>query len=665
MPGLDTSTVLTIFKNDTSQAEAAVKRLRGVERTRAKENLNELQAQNKDLAGQVAMFTKVGVAVGAAVGIYKLAQGAARSYLEDVRLQSAAGAVAIDKLKVATHGLVEEDDLLKFAGQAQHGVWKLTEEQMQRVLAGANALRIGGQDLHDVMDALGESVIKGSAKSLRALGIEAKSAGDLVVQMDKRVAALGGKTTLAGDQFQAGAVKMKDAVDNLKGAFGHLVVEGSEPASESMGGLVQGLADGVEWLARLNDSLTKSRENFFAMTDAALGFDTARRRTLAPRLDEQTQLGPTLAAEISVAGKDFGRQLAPFISDAFKKGAELLADRIIGAGITLETRIAQSLAKRGPDPFTAITVNPELPEGFHAELQRKVAANPIIIPLEPGFLDLALRTPDAVRSITDALRNVDLSELGQELGVRFRQVIDDAAATHAVTGAIQDFVDQEAFANFQAQGERFMQQAEVWNERAQRLGQTKVLEQIFGSKANVNESTVAIYGASKAFGAFGSAAAAAMDAAITGQKSVAEAVKDAIGESLRATAIEASVNALKETAFGIASLALGPIGGVAAGGHFAAAAQFAAVAAAAGIGAGLMGAGHSSGAGPAATSSAGAALGPAPRGQAPADAGPSSTTILVGKDLLGLPDLEQRQLIYEAIKRGKVLDVKTTTVRRG
>lgn len=668
MPGLDTNTVLTIMKADTSQAEAAVKRLRGVERERARDALDDLNAHNDKLSDHIAMFGQVGLAVGAVVGAYKLAQAASRAYLEDVQLASAAAWVKLDGLTKATHGLVLEDDLLKFAGQSLNGIWKLSQDQMEHVLAGANALRVQGKDLSEVMTGLGEAVTRGSSKALRAFGIEAKSAGDLVRAMDQQVAALHGQTSLAGDAFVASGIKMSNAVDNLKGAFGHLVTEGTEPAGEGASSLVQIFADGVETLAIWNDSLTKSREELFALTDAALGLDTARRRRLRPELTEQTQVGPTLAEELAVSGKDFGRQLAPFIVDAFKSGTDLLARALGAYQMSLETRLAQLQAKRGPDPFTAITVNPDLPEGFHKELQKKVAKNPIVIPLEPGFLDLALHTPDLVKSLTDSLRTVDLTDVGHELGARFRQVIDDAAAEHEVVTAVQDFVDRDAFANFQAQGELFMKQAQKWNDQFQARGQQNMLAKIFGTPAEITLTAAAIKSASGAFNVLSDAGGAAMDAWITGSKSLAEAIKGAIGEGLRGLAVQSTVEALKHTAFAIGDLAFFNYPGAAL--HFQAAGLFAGVAVAAGVGAKLMGAGASTGlprggGGGVATSSAGSALGPGTRGAPAQPAGPRQTVIVVGKDLLGLPDLEQRQLIYSAIQQGKVLDVRTSTIRRG
>lgn len=72
-------------------------------------------------------------------------------------------------------------------------------------------------------------------------------------------------------------------------------------------------------------------------------------------------------------------------------------------------------------------------------------------------------------------------------------------------------------------------------------------------------------------------------------KNFGQAVASGIQEALKALGRQFATQALGETAAGLASLALGPVGGVSAGAHFAAAAAFAAAALAAGVGSSLVG----------------------------------------------------------------------------
>jgi hypothetical protein len=90
-----------------------------------------------------------------------------------------------------------------------------------------------------------------------------------------------------------------------------------------------------------------------------------------------------------------------------------------------------------------------------------------------------------------------------------------------------------------------------------------------------------------AFGALTDGFAAAVDAAISGGDGIAKAFAKAAAASLKSTAIQASINALFETAKGFAAIA---VGSPSAAGHFKAAATFAATAAAAGVGSAALGA---------------------------------------------------------------------------
>lgn len=117
-----------------------------------------------------------------------------------------------------------------------------------------------------------------------------------------------------------------------------------------------------------------------------------------------------------------------------------------------------------------------------------------------------------------------------------------------------------------------------------------LLQGIFGVPSEIDAQTVAITQMAGAFDGLANAFGSGVDALITGSESFASAFKNAIGESLRAMAVEMSISAVKHTAYGLGSLAFGDARGATT--HFAAAAQFGAGALAAGVGANLMGAGR-------------------------------------------------------------------------
>ncbi len=170
-----------------------------------------------------------------------------------------------------------------------------------------------------------------------------------------------------------------------------------------------------------------------------------------------------------------------------------------------------------------------------------------------------------------------------------------------------------------------------------------------------------------AFGILQGAVTAAFDAWITGQSSIGEAVKAAIATGLRAVAIEMGIQALKHTAYGFGALALGPIAGASAAGHFAAAGLFTAGAAAAGIAAHQMyAAGWGGGGGSTSTGGGGGGGGGAPRvSNADSKEGNGQVVVMLGSDFGMLTSLEQKQLLSSAIRLGLNSSRGTKRVRRG
>lgn len=601
--------VITTFRSDTSQAEAAVKRLRGVERDRAKQTLDDLNSQNDKLEKSIATWVKVGAVVGGVVLAYKGLQAAAKSYLEDVRLESAAAGANIDALRASTHGLVETDNLLAFAGKAQHAIWKLNQQEMELVLQGANALRIQmGTELQPTVEKLTESITKGSSRALKEFGIEAKDKTELLRVMQERIASLRGEASLVGDDFERAGVQWADAVDDLKGAMGRLAV--------SLTPVVSLLAD--------------MAAKFAAATGAAMDFFSEQRRLTdewwAGRgvgqkdwfRTHQTQVGPTLAQEIN--------PLAP-------------------PSISIDDRLAQMRARVAPSQA-------QMPSWM-------TGVGP-------------LRVPDLeVKRVTADGFKIGGMDWSQNVGTRVPTPIESVGAGRAGLGG--GAIDQsqlpaglesdQAFEQFQARGAKFMEQAQRWKAEAATLHQQTILEALFGTPAEIDLFTVSLKSAHGAVSILADASGAAMDAWITGQKSLGAAFKSAIAEGLRGLAVQATVEALKHTAFGVGDLAFFNYGGAAQ--HFAAAGLFAGVAVAAGTGAKLLGAGGGGkpslgGAG----GGAGAALGGGGRSSSSSGSDQRQTVIVLGRDFLALPDLQQRQLTYEAIRLATDGQVSTTNIRR-
>jgi hypothetical protein len=219
------SKVLLEFKADTSQAKSEIRSLRGEERKASQDRLAELEQQNKGIESQIATLAKIAGVVGAGVAAFKLANDAAKAYLEDVRLASAAAGANVEKLQQATMGLVEQDKLLAFAGKSMHGTWKLNQEEMETVLKGATALRkTMGVELQPTIDALTESIAKGNTRALKEFGIEATDKAGVLRELSEAYKRVGGDASLAGDEWEKNKVTLVNAFDDIKGALGQLVI---------------------------------------------------------------------------------------------------------------------------------------------------------------------------------------------------------------------------------------------------------------------------------------------------------------------------------------------------------------------------------------------------------------------------------------------------------
>jgi hypothetical protein len=118
---------------------------------------------------------------------------------------------------------------------------------------------------------------------------------------------------------------------------------------------------------------------------------------------------------------------------------------------------------------------------------------------------------------------------------------------------------------------------------------TNVFETVFGSIETVDMYTESFRTLGSVFEGFTAAVGAGYEALITDSEPVGKAIKKMAADQLMAIGKTSAVRALQETALGVGSLALGPIGGVSAAAHFKAAALHAGVALAAGAAAHQIG----------------------------------------------------------------------------
>lgn len=614
--GSEVAKATILVKADTSDAKAKLRDLRGEERKRHQALLDEMTAQNKRIDDQIAFWGKMALSIGAAVGAFKLAQGAAKAYLEDVRLESAATGASLAGLERATRGLIEQDDLLAFAGKAMNGVWKLNQQEMETVLRGATALRkTMGVELQPTVQALTEAVAKGSTRALKEFGIEAKDKEGVLKQLGAAWESVGGKVGMVGDATERTRVRTANAFDDLQGKLGEMVVA-MTPAIESVATFVDHLTEAVNWLQTLADSFAGGgniwdRQKW--MSDQA---QAGALRQQAADL-RAGRAGDALSNVVAGFGNLTGGSTTDLLNGPATQGfREALARDLERQAEQLEAGVAAAYAKTAKKVF----------EGRAGAQPGKKPARS-----SGGGYNLGAFELEGVDSAAMGFVPSAIGSLGGPGGIdSMRPDMRDADLAATLAGL------PDAIAELQQNVAAF-----------RKAEQDTILTQIFGTPAEIDAQVEAIRLASDMFGVFSTAAGEAYDVLISGSGSAMAAFQKAIAGGVAAMGKEMFVKGLSESAWAIADLARGNFAGAA--GHGEAAAAFFGGAIVAGVTANALGYG-SSGASPAAGGGAPSVLS-GRRDVTPAE--PSTINVYVGSEWASLSAQDQAGAINRAIQLGK------------
>jgi hypothetical protein len=616
----DLKTLITV-KADVSQAKSEIKSLRGVERQAAQERLGELESQNSRIEKTIAFYGKLAAGIALGVGAYQSARAAANSYFEDMRLESSARGADLAALKKATHGLVEADNLLAFAGKTMHGVWKLNQGEMETVLRGAMALRkTMGVELQPTIEKLTEALTKGNTKALRDLGIEAKDKMGVLRELDDLFGALGGNVSLAGDEMQATGVKMTDAFDDIKGAIGQLVV--------ALGPAIDLLSAGVVKLAWIINHLPGGN----GPTPSQLG------RGEAGVYERFTHFVAGLH------GRDLGRELkyGDDENEALARQHGSMRRQIVGQNDADRQRIAKQVNDAAIE--TLLNVQAVLVRAQIDAAARK-GGSP-----KDGRYELNFAEANGFSGWSTLSEKFEHEEWLKGAGSRsaWAAIGEDTKhgqrSAQGISGSISE--GSSAIESMLAQ----------WAEMdAAKAAEGNLLARIFGTPAEIEEMAAMIDIAASSFDMLTGAATAAFDAWITGSKSIGAAFKEAIADGLRANATQMLAESIKHAAFALGSWAFGNF--VSAKAHGAAALKFAGGAAVMGVLAKQLGeqTGQWSGAGAGAGSAAGAGIFGAPRtiGNGGSQQGGDNITVYVGAEWAAMSSIDQASSINRALQLGK------------
>ncbi len=527
-------TVTTTYKAITDQHEQALEKLKGKTKESETSFGEWAKGLNEHLNHGMEALGKFNQAFEGLNKLVEIGAEGLRAYGDDLRLTAAAGSTDIERLSEAFHGLSTEHDVLSFAAKANHGVMKLSQEQMELVGEAAVSLTRQGFDQADAFEKLEGAAISLKTKGLEQLGISVEHSTDKGEQLNNIMMALHATIDKGKDLVPSEAedverlsVAWKNAKENVEKYIG---------ATLSLSALKNGRGAGFDVVN-------------------VLTFGQAERNLEARKIREANASASLISmpsqSDID-AGKGGDSTFDPYQLVDQIYGLGLANDAIAGKA---EARLTAFMEKSKKDYAAAEAMAKIL------AAQRRTLANKI------------------AKESTDTL----LKQLTDEaVATEGQASLDSAsAAIHASmqTGGIvlpantQAIIDKAGADSAQ-------------NERQTKS--TKALAKVFGPIGDFD-----LY--KEAFKSLEGAVSSSMNAWIDGSMSAGEAFKKFIGDAVKGLASQMLVEAIKNTAYAIGSLVPGPtFNPPAAAGYFLAAAEFAAGAATAAIVAKELGAGGGS-----------------------------------------------------------------------
>jgi hypothetical protein len=600
--------VVTSYKANVDDHVKSLDKLKGAEKDRAESSIeankkvSEALAQTKDGIELLAKGIEFGKEMFAA-------------YAEHSKLAAATASVDFEKLTKASAGLKTQTELMKDAAVLQAGAFKLSGDQMAIVEKAMLSYSRKGLDAQKVHEALLHAVTALKTDGLDDLGVHIDKTG-LEMEKSKDRAELFRrvmeklKTETKGvsdaqqteaERTTAAGVAFENAVEKMKTSLGKLVVA-LTPLVEKIGTLAGYVADlgdknvggRAQYMIgkRINDTFTsrglpapipfladvdeKVGAGAQAMTEAEQAYAAAMKTERLRQYYARGGRSKDWASSI-MAGDEPGYIEMPPV-DATKPFA---GSKALAEAAAREKEIQAELDKifkpyweRTSESHEDYVKRLEL-----AQQRAELKANPYgRLAGDEGGADygrMALGLAGA-GGIDYGKVALGAGRFQNDAGIEY-----DITKSDAITKALKDTANERLTESWLKRLEDLKKQGEVGS----RTG--TILEKLIGTTDQWQIYTNLAQGFFNAFGA-------GYEAMVTGTQSFGKAFKHAIGDALLASGKQMQIEALKEGAMGLASLALGPIGGVSAAGHFAAAAAFEAGAIVAGVAAHELGAGASS-----------------------------------------------------------------------
>jgi hypothetical protein len=381
-----TTKILSTYKADVSDHKAKLKDLQGEEKKLAQEQLNAAQARNKQWDDWQKGLAKIGVAIAGVSALYMIGRSGFREYAEDVKLRAAAAGVNIDRLKDATKGLVNTDNLLMLAAKLNRKELGITQGQMELAAKAALSLSRQGHDLETTLNDVTEALVKGQGRGLKQYGLRVEEMGSAAGNTSAILTALAEEavkaesSVVSGTQAQVEAlqrlgIEWDNFTDDIKESIGSVVVEiaalarkagrGAYGAAAGGGGFFGDLLGGVTGVPLGAISGLKTPDQIDAEETARAANEAAESAAGAwvARFAESWNLGAIKEVEKAKKAKKAGRRggggsrrgleaFDPSLIDIDPTSVASIGELPELGGMTQlrEFQAQQLLAKRGGDP---------------------------------------------------------------------------------------------------------------------------------------------------------------------------------------------------------------------------------------------------------------------------------------------------------------------------
>lgn len=225
-----TKRVLMVYQADTKQAQANIKQLSLTQKEQAAAMKRDLDAQNAGLESQIAKYATFAAQAAVAYGVIKTGLSSMEFYYERAESRQKAQGQNIEELKRSFRGMVSETELLNLATAANHGVMKLSSDQLVTMTQAMDALGERGHDTAKVMSDFHEFMQTGKAKALKDYGLtidEARGSAEQLKQVMTQLNVVAREHNAndmeAWDKWARTKTEFKDSVQGLQESLGKLV----------------------------------------------------------------------------------------------------------------------------------------------------------------------------------------------------------------------------------------------------------------------------------------------------------------------------------------------------------------------------------------------------------------------------------------------------------